>query len=86
MISFIELTDIQKGIVLTLWFLNICIMMYYMSFVIIQLNNIKKIIFPSVVTVMSIIIIINMLYIRNEQNLSLIYMKLAQLPNNIRIF
>lgn len=42
MISFIELTDIQKGIVLTLWFLNICIMMYYMSFVIIQLNNIKK--------------------------------------------
>ncbi|MGP1567709.1 MAG: sensor histidine kinase, partial [Peptoanaerobacter stomatis] len=85
MISFIELTDIQKGIVLTLWFLNICIMMYYMSFVIIQLNNIKKIIFPSVVTVMSIIIIINMLYIRNEQNLSLIYMKLAQLPNNIYI-
>lgn len=34
---------------------------------------------------MSIIIIINMLYIRNEQNLSLIYMKLAQLPNNIYI-
>lgn len=42
MVTFIELTDIQRGTILTLWFLNICIMMYYISFVIIQLNNIKK--------------------------------------------
>lgn len=32
MISFIELTDIQKGIVLTLWFLNICIICHLLSY------------------------------------------------------
>lgn len=85
MVTFIELTDIQRGTILTLWFLNICIMMYYISFVIIQLNNIKKIIFPTVVTCASIIIIINMLYIRNERNLSPMYIKLSKLPSIIYI-